>query len=259
MKNLTLGVFVAVAVFAAQLTLAGKADAQTPVNTWTGLYLGGNVGALRNRDTGTTSCITPTGTLNGTGCSIPTFGASTGTGGSAGGQIGYNWQFNRFVAGAEFDIQNSTEQGKSAFNGAIPCYGGGFAPNISYSTKNSITTLGTERLRVGFLASPKTLIYLTGGFAQGRANLQSVFVNNLTPATLYPLNVTLAENGTTEGLGVEWKTQPRMSVKAELLLVELHNATPYVFNAPGVTSGFQYGKDFEFHGALLRAGFNWKF
>jgi len=253
-----LGMSIAALVFVSGLLLPAGASAQSTTWSWKGLYIGGNVGAARNHDTGVISCINPTGVLNGPGCPIPAFGSANGNGGIAGGQLGYNWQFNRIVVGPEVDLQTSTVQARSTFNGTVNCIGGGSSP-VGYTSTNNITTLSTERLRLGFLASPKALIYVTGGLAQGQVNLKSSFQPASGPGTQnYPLNVSVQTHGFIEGVGGEMAVTQKLSAKLEVMMFNLRNVIPYAFAAPGVTAGYQTGKDFEFHGALVRLGFNWK-
>jgi outer membrane immunogenic protein len=106
-----------------------------PPFTWTGFYVGANVGYGWSDGRGT---LFPGG--------IPVRG--DGDGFFGGGQIGYNWQFNQFVFGAETDIQGS---------GADDT----FAP-----WKFSNPWFGTLRGRAGF-ALNNILVYGTAGLAYG--------------------------------------------------------------------------------------------
>jgi opacity protein-like surface antigen len=76
-----------------------------------------------------------------------------------GGQVGYNWQRDRFVAGIEADIQGSNVNG--TFNTFV-------APITSLTTQR-LDWFGTVRGRVG-LAANNVLFYATGGLAYGQVN-----------------------------------------------------------------------------------------
>jgi outer membrane immunogenic protein len=78
------------------------------VFSWTGFYIGGNVGGAWSRNNGDSDfgplfpCIE----------SLPGGGDTSGVIG--GGQIGYNWQVNQFVLGVEADVVGSGLKGSSA-------------------------------------------------------------------------------------------------------------------------------------------------
>ncbi len=132
---------------------------------------------------------------------------------SAAAQVGYNFQFNQFLIGAETDFQGTSLSG-----------GGNNAPLTlfpsPYSTANSFLTpigaitganislpwFGTVRGRVGYLFTPTLLIYGTAGFAYGQVDAFG-FNNTRT--------------GWTAGGGVEWMFAPHWSAKVEYLYVDL--------------------------------------
>src|SRR6478735_7470240 len=72
-----------------------------PIFTWTGFYLGGNIGAAWSSNVIRESF----------------FGAEWARSSEArfigGGQIGYNWQFNNFVLGIEGDIDGIVNKSRS--------------------------------------------------------------------------------------------------------------------------------------------------
>ncbi|WP_246721966.1 outer membrane protein [Methylosinus sp. H3A] len=107
-----------------------------PVLTWSGFYIGANVGG-----------------------GAP---ASRGTGGViGGGQIGYNYQFlPTFVVGLETDIQGSSVGGDAG----SPPFG---SPPGGVGSRG-VDWFGTVRGRVGTtVINPALLVYGTGGFAYG--------------------------------------------------------------------------------------------
>src|SRR5436190_19300599 len=98
MKKLSLAILAAATIisapaFSADLPMkAAPPPMMAPIFTWTGFYLGGNIGGAWTSRTIRESF----------------FGTEWGRSSDArfigGGQIGYNWQFNQFVLGIEGDI-----------------------------------------------------------------------------------------------------------------------------------------------------------
>ncbi len=87
--------FVAAPALAADLPVkAPPAPAPIPVFSWTGFYLGANVGGAWSNST-----ITD----NVTGASLST----DNSGFIGGGQVGFNYQVNNWVFGVEWDIDGT--------------------------------------------------------------------------------------------------------------------------------------------------------
>jgi outer membrane immunogenic protein len=162
-----------------------------PVYTWTGFYVGGNVGGswgnARTDIAGSGTTVTFPG-RSFAFTNPPAAFADSQTqrlnGVIGGGQVGYNYQFSpRWVLGFEADIQGSGERGSNTF--ADPLTGtvcGGVSPPActvtapfnaaavtSYEAK--IGWFGTVRGRLGFLISDQVLLYGTGGLAYGHVEL----------------------------------------------------------------------------------------
>jgi outer membrane immunogenic protein len=153
------------------------------VFSWTGLYLGGDVGARwASADTAVTSATLttfgapPVNLLVSPSCASPgLFGSNPGpcppSGTSfnsvafrAGPYVGYNWQVNRqWVVGAEEDwawaSQSNTLNGAFYPGGALGFAPG--APDASFSVKE--TWDASVRARLGYLVTPDILLYATGG------------------------------------------------------------------------------------------------
>ena len=191
-----------------------------------------------------------------------------------GGQIGYNWRFDargaRFVAGVEADFQGATIGGAGRLYGAAqdsvqfndgpgvhPC---GPAINCVISrlalgaaeTKANVDWLGTARARMGYLVTPTTMIYGTGGLAYGgvrtsahNSALTLWSVSNLNaPFDIYngvlPVPSISGANGSTAALagwtaggGLEWIFAQGWSVKAEGLYYDLG-----AFSSPASAIGY---------------------
>ncbi len=172
-------------------------------------------------------------------------------GGVVGGaQVGYNFQFNQFLIGAETDFQGTSLSGggNNAPQTLFPAYynnGGSFGNNNYLVPIGAITGanislpwFGTVRGRVGYLFTPTFLVYGTAGFAYGQVDAWG-FNNTRT--------------GWTAGGGVEWMFAPNWSAKLEYLYADLSGG--------GVTGGFSWNYGYNFHPQIniARVGVNYHF
>ena len=106
--------------------------------------------------------------------------AWNGDGIIGGGQIGYNWQADRLVIGAEADISLSDIDGHGT----------------------SVDWLGSARGRIGFLLDPRLLAYATAGV--GFADIDDLGGSDTETDFVY-------------GLGLEGKLNERMTARLEYL------------------------------------------
>jgi outer membrane immunogenic protein len=150
--------------------MALKAPAVPTAYNWSGFYVGGNLGAdwaSVNSDPFGFSSF-PTGPV-----AIPNvgFGGTTGAAAIGGGQLGFNWQFNRFVLGLEADIQDTSHSQTITSLGGFAC--GAIGCSLSQGLATAKADLeGSIRARVG-VAFDRLLIYGTGGFATARVQVNS--------------------------------------------------------------------------------------
>jgi outer membrane immunogenic protein len=186
-----------------------------PIFTWTGVYIGGQVGYEFGR---TSSSIFPTGTGPGAGADLGSFSSRGVVGGA---HIGYNYQINQFVVGIEGDVNGSSYRGSSAF--ASP-FGSG-----TFTTKNDID--GSVRGRVGW-AWDRALIYATGGaaFAPIEHTISS-FGGGLD-------NQTSTRVGWTVGGGVEYAITNNWSLRAEYRYTDYGHLDNVLVNSSAVPGAF---------------------
>ena len=181
-----------------------------PAWSWSGFYVGANVGAAYARSSIGDDPSSLIALLGGN-----TIAANT-TGVIGGLQAGYNWQFNSFVFGLEGDISVASLNGSQTLG-----------PFVFSSRLND---LGTIRGRLGW-AFDRVLVYGTGGVAF--ANLNDQFGNIAGPATVGPSS---SVTGWTAGAGVEYAFADHWTARAEYLRVGFQNRTltvvpgPYVFD-----------------------------
>ncbi len=131
----------------------------TPVAafSWTGFYIGGNVGYGWGKTTGTAANA------------IPAVGNFDIDGAFGGVQGGYNWQFNNWVVGIEADYQWGSLDGSKS---------------VGIATDSAkLDRFGTVRGRIGY-AWDRWMVYGTGGYAF-EGNMRYSFV---APAALAATN-----------------------------------------------------------------------
>jgi outer membrane immunogenic protein len=241
-----------------------KAPAPAPYPTWTGFYLGGNVGygwdASKSSSFGATTAdpvfTAVLADLLAAG-SYPSSLSPDAKGVIGGGQIGYNWQLSSpWLVGLEADIQGSDIKGSDTRT-MFPV---GFDVTTTSVTK-SIDWFGTVRGRIGFLASPQWLLYATGGLAYGETKLRF----NSVDVTLGCVALTLCGSGSsssvkvgwTAGAGVEAMLAPNWSAKFEYLYVDLGSRSISVPTSTTPEISFNSSTDFREH--IVRAGINYHF
>jgi outer membrane immunogenic protein len=191
-----------------------------PLFTWTGLYLGLQIGYGWGTDTLT---VSPFG-----------FGTNfTPNGVVGGGHIGYNLQFNQIVAGLEGDVEG-TDISRS------------FSPGgVRYDT--SIPVQGSIRGRLG-VAFDRALLYATGGaeFASFETSVTGFRGVDQTSTT---------RTGWTVGGGVEYAVTGNWSIRAEYRFADFGRfsvATP-------ITFGFGSFVNHHETENAVRAGVSYKF
>ena len=206
--------------FAADLAPPPVAIPAVPLFTWTGLYLGGQIGYAWGTDTLT---VFPFG-----------FGTNFTPNGVVGGaHIGYNLQLNQFVAGLEGDVEGTGISRNFSPGGPI------------YNT--SVPVQGSIRARLG-VAFDRALLYATGGAAFAG------FDTSVTGFPGFDQNST-TRAGWTIGGGIEYALTNNWSIRAEYRYADFGHfadATPNTF-------GFGSFVNHHETENAVRAGFSYKF
>jgi len=268
---------IATSAFAADLPVKAP-PMVAPVWNWTGFYVGVNGGYSWGRaNTSIAPFVSPFPTT-----AFAPFHQNV-DGGLGGGQIGYNWQLDpKWVIGLEADIQGTGERSSTTLTTVSPRFGA-FAnglPNplpgpdfnaIAALTANlsyDLQWFATFRGRVGWLATPQTLLYATGGLAVGEFKYSAattltstVFGPGLGGTTptgvvlVLPIGATTSSSDTrvgwTVGGGVEHKFTQNWSGKLEYLYMDFGTKTFF--------AGTANQADVSFHDHVLRAGINYQF
>jgi outer membrane immunogenic protein len=234
---------------AADVYPAGAKDAPVYVaaNTWTGFYIGANVGAGMN------SHSLYNGQSNVTGFSdVPQNGIGIGSGTTSGilggGQAGYNYQMGRFVLGIEGEIE------AIGVSGHFATHTFGEAGDMSSDSRYVATLTG----RLGAVFQNDTLFYLKGGVAWDELKYKFSAVNPDGPGA-YP-GLTDSRTGWVLGFGAEYAISRQWTVKFEYEYIDFGTKTisfAQGFGNDEVTGPFTATSDQKLN--VFKAGFNYKF
>jgi outer membrane immunogenic protein len=181
--------------FAADMAVKSS-PAPAPVYSWTGFYVGGNVGGAWSHDNATLSFPDQLSQLD-------PVTVNTGSAAVIGGvQEGFNWQFApTWVWGLEADW-SFTDAGRTVSQVLTVAGRPIDGTNSSLSTK--LDWLGSARNRLGYLITPSLMLYGTGGVAWGKIDYDGAVAIN-TPSTIYSANTAFSHTavGWTAGAGLE--------------------------------------------------------
>ncbi len=189
-----------------------------PVFTWTGIYLGGQIGfAWGNGGVGTFAAAGPSDVFT-----ASFDGSAQGVIGGA--HVGYNYQINQWVLGLEGSVDGTS------LEKTVTGIGSDFFGNtdaLSFSTRSGIQ--GSIRARAGF-AWDRLLIYATGGvafagFDSGITDVGGFITNGFQDATA---NFSNTRVGWTAGGGIEYAMTNSWSVRVEYRYSGFGN----IMNAP---------------------------
>jgi outer membrane immunogenic protein len=187
-----------------------------PVYSWTGWYVGGNVGG----HWGTDKITTTTDTGGGFGpAGAAAIDAASPTSlhpdGVIGGvQAGYNWQVNSYLLGLEADADWLGGTASRTLTGIPVIATGDFMTNSAEAT-----FLATVRPRLGVIFD-HALLYVTGGLAIGTVKTTGSFGHFGGTVVISSSNTT-TRTGWTIGGGLEYALTQNWSAKVEYLYVDL--------------------------------------
>jgi outer membrane autotransporter protein len=179
--------------------LIGKSPALPIVTAynWSGFYIGGHFAAVN-------------GWTEWTGVPIATETDPRFAGPAGGGQIGYDWQFGKWVVGLE---------GMGTWidsNGSRACPTGFF-----FNCEASLKWLATGTARVGYALWDRSIIYVKGGVAAGEIEIKTVCNTDSQALFLITLTGCPAQSGKdtrvgyTVGFGSEFALTKDWTVKGE--------------------------------------------
>jgi outer membrane immunogenic protein len=244
--------FLALLIAALIAGLGRPAHAASPVYSWGGFYIGINGGyGWDTTPSGAAFCTNPGGVIGGTGCFGANAGTTKPTGGLFGAQAGYNFQSGSFVYGVETDIQWSGIKGFGSVNSS--CCVPALAPEGTNTASANLQWFGTLRGRFGFAAFDRGLVYATGGLIYGQESVSDLLA--FPAAVTYPASATSTRAGWTLGGGLQFAFTQNLAAKIEGLYYDMGSQT-ISYTSP--TLGYTSSTSFNYKGAIIRAGLNWK-
>ncbi len=169
-----------------------------PLFNWSGLYLGGHLGGSFSQE------------------SFGTTGLSTNPSGLVGGfQVGYNWQSDNILLGAEAEFSWTAASGSATLTGPV---GGALTSNYNW--------YDTLAARLGFTQGP-WLLYAKAGGAWMNADITIPAATNTT-----------SREGWMAGAGIEYMFAPAWSGKLEYSYLDFGSSTVGLgpFGTPNVST-----------------------
>jgi outer membrane immunogenic protein len=232
------------AALAADLPMRAPPPVYTPPPySWTGLYLGGQIGYAWDNDRANINrFIPPVGRFPGAFLSVPFSDNPQGVIGGA--HIGYNLQINQWLLGFEGTV-DGTSISKTV---------GTFGVTDSFHAP----VQGSIRARAG-VAFDRVLLYVTGGAAF------TGIKNSYTATTLVggvPLflneQISKTRAGWTVGAGLEYAVTNNWSVRAEYRYSDFGRTPDYPF-AAFVPAGGAFSVQHHLTQNQVQVGFSYKF
>jgi len=291
MKQLLLGTVtlaasgLASAAFAADLPVKAPPAAMAAWS-WSGCYVGGNVGVDQGRHYTNLSpsglYLTPPGAAAppnaaGTGdfpadiAALSTQYSSTNSSFEGGVQIGCNRQYGVMVFGAEADWQwTGVRSTIDAAFAAFPNVGNPAFTDAARTEHVDVSKkwFGTARARVGFTPWDRVLFYGTAGvaFANYQSNTAVTFAT-FPVLPVYSGAVHVGSGSSTQvggvvGGGVEWAFMGNWSAKVEYLYMWFNGfsyASPLIVAAVPTAPAYSWTTTVTPREQVIRVGVNYKF
>jgi len=250
---------------------APMAPVVAPVWTWTGFYIGANIGGIWNNSeysVSPTGCFVDPTVMCGGALTNNALRSDVGklnnnnnnnVGFTGGGQLGFNWQLGALVLGFETDINGTNLNANDSVNRALaaPLVG-----NFLHTVDEKLDWYGTVRGRIGVLPVHELLLYVTGGLAYGRLSSNTA-VSFSTTTDAYAGAFSDTRVGWTAGGGAEWAFSPNWSAKIEYLYVDLGSITYADICTTAVCALFVplpgYQTDLKTRENIVRFGINYRF
>jgi outer membrane immunogenic protein len=247
--------------------LSRPAPAPAPVYTkapppmvfsWTGFYIGGNLGGHWGRDN-TTTAADPVGWLAVGAATInaTTPGTVNPSGFEGGGQVGYNVQYGSAVFGLEADAEYMGGTAARAVTG----FGAGVAAADVFTTSTQPRWIATFRGRLG-IAMDRALLYATGGGAFSGVSTTDTFCSFSCPAGVAADFASVTNNsgvwGWTVGGGIEWAITNNWIGRAEYLYVAFPTFTNSIPSCAACAVGSDISVSHKYTENIGRVGLSYK-
>ncbi len=239
---------------------------------WTGLYAGLSLGARWADSTWHTTCLQegmPGNVCPGTFPNLIAANNPAGFDSSSariGIHLGYNWQIAHWIVGLEGDL--AWADGKRQRRG-IP---GAEDPTVAGSPGDDFSRIkhgmdGSFRARAGYLMTPATLVYVTGGVSfldvDTAAHCGTAFpVGWCSPANVVSTSSkSELRTGWTIGGGLEWLVRPNWTLRTEYRYADYGSSHVTLLQAPvaGVPNTDAVGADIKVRTHTALFGVSYRF
>lgn len=218
-----------------------------PIFTWTGIYIGGQVGYAWGTGAHQFNGFNPFFVPGGVALNTSVGGTPNGVIG--GGNVGFNYQINQWVIGLEGSVD-----GTSLSNTGVAV----FPDGSTVSARTNADIQGSIRGRLG-VAWDRALIYATGGVAFGGFNT-NVSLNGFDAAGVpffASSNRSNTRIGWTVGGGIQYAVTNNWSVRAEYRFTDFGSVRNGIFTA--LPAGFVLDGSRRIQQNQVQAGFDYKF
>lgn len=208
--------------------MAVKASPAAPISTWSGCYVGGNMGGAWARSHWTYRNVNPYDAL---GPSFPIVATDNSFNMSSiivGAQGGCNYQFANVVVGIEASWSGTR------LDKTVPNVFQVFAPLAAQTVETSIDSMYTVVGRLGYVFAPTWLGYVKGGYAS--AHINTVGTTDF-PFSTFDWMSSAWHSGFVAGGGIEYKLMDNVIAGVEYDYVGL-NTKDHVGVIPGLPAVF---------------------
>jgi outer membrane immunogenic protein len=230
--------------------------ALVPLFSWTGFYIGGNVGGAATSINELWSPL-PSATLG----AFPIAGSTGGASFAGGFQAGYDWQFApAWVAGIEGDW--AWANARENIDQPWVLYPSGVAvPGSFTSVSSTLDWVSTIRARLGYLIMPTLMVYGTAGGAWGKIDYAASSFAAAAPLPPYATSTAFSntQGGWVAGGGLEWAITPNWLLRGEYLFYSLGgfpSAAVPAANYPASPSAYSWSNT---NVGTARLGLSYKF
>jgi opacity protein-like surface antigen len=230
--------------------------------TWSGVYAGVNIGYARGVTDAVFTPVNADAAFLQTAGFVPLSHPLTPAGFVGGAQVGVNWQRDRTVVGIEADVDYAAISGSTGTSALF------FGFPLLTTAEQNIRWLSTVRGRLGQLASPDMMVYITGGLAVGGITLAADVHDTFTALGFSCANAIVfscasgslskTKAGWTAGAGIEYAITERVTFKGEYLYIDLGRATVRITDTNPFVINPVYDVTSKFDTHLVRAGLNFK-